>query len=77
MEHSQLHAPSCHPRPGSAHCVTCGDEAVPVVVLALLADDLARVAYDAESFEVDVSLVDAVAPGARLLVHGGVALGPA
>lgn len=64
----------CQQQPDGAHCVTCGDDAVEVVVLRLLANDTALAGLDATTLEVDVSLVEAVTPGDRLLVHGGVAL---
>jgi hydrogenase maturation factor len=58
------------------HCVTCGDEAVPMEVVRLdeerglalcAADDGAR-------HTVEIALVDPVQAGDRLLVHAGVAL---
>ncbi len=59
------------------HCITCSDEALRVRVLSV--DEKASLALVslAESGtpeEIDISLVDAVAPGDFLLVHGGVAL---
>jgi hydrogenase expression/formation protein HypC len=68
------HPQQCHAQPDADHCVTCGDDAVEVVVLGLLADATALVGLDAATLEVDISLVEAVQPGDRLLVHGGVAL---
>lgn len=57
------------------HCVTCSDEALPARVLSVNeAAALAQVEVGGITEEVDVSLVDAVAPGDLLLVHGGVAL---
>jgi hydrogenase maturation factor len=59
----------------SGHCVTCSDEALPVRVLHV--DEslaLARVEVGGETVEVDVSLLDEVLAGHRILVHGGVAL---
>jgi len=61
---------------GSQHCITCGDDGVPMTVvrvdavraLALCADD------DGQRETVEVALVDPVAPGDRLLVHAGTAL---
>jgi hydrogenase maturation factor len=58
------------------HCVTCGDDGVPMRVvrvddaraLALCADE------DGDRMTVEVELVGAVAPGDRLLVHAGTAL---
>jgi hypothetical protein len=57
-------------------CVTCSDEALPARVIEfdpILS--LATVEVNGRTIEVDVSLVDGVAPGQLLLVHGGVALG--
>jgi hydrogenase maturation factor len=59
----------------SSHCVTCGDDGVPMRVLkiddardlALCADD------DGEHHTVEIALVD-TAVGAEVLVHAGVAL---
>lgn len=63
------------------HCITCSDEVLPAHVLSI--DEAANLAVvvvgsDATATtEADISLVDAVAPGDVLLVHGGVALGHA
>ena len=62
----------CH----SDHCITCGDEGIPMTVLridetralALCADD------EGAKSSVQIELVDPVAPGDSLLVHAGVAL---
>ena len=59
----------------SDHCITCGDDGVPMSVLrideqrglALCADD------DGSKSTVEIALVD-VAPDDRVLVHAGVAL---
>ncbi len=58
------------------HCLTCSDEALPARVLGInQATGQALVALqDTEVVEVDVSLVEGVAPGDWLLVHGGVAV---
>lgn len=57
------------------HCITCSDEALPARVLSINeAAALAQVTVGGVTEEVDISLVDAVAPGDLLLVHGGVAL---
>jgi hydrogenase assembly chaperone HypC/HupF len=61
---------------GSGHCVTCGDDGVPMRVvridevrgLALCADD------DGSRQTVETALVEPVAPGDTLLVHAGTAL---
>ena len=58
------------------HCITCGDVAVELRVVAV--DEAAGLARcrDAEGAESDVEtlLVAPVAPGERLLVHAGTAL---
>lgn len=60
---------------GSGHCITCADEAVEVCVLAIdEATSLACVAVAGVEAEIDVSLVNDVAPGDKLLVHAGAAL---
>ena len=60
------------------HCVTCSDEAVPVTVLELCDDGIARVDTGLGVEEVSVALVDA-AVGDVVLVHAKeaiVSLGP-
>lgn len=60
---------------GEGVCLTCSDEALPARVLSVSEEaGLALVEIDGTLTEVDVSLVDAVAPGDWLLTHGGVAL---
>lgn len=67
--------PTCELGP-EGHCITCSDEAVQVQVLSVdEAAGLACVTVQDTTEEVDISLVDSVAPGDRLLVHGGVAIG--
>lgn len=57
------------------HCVTCSDEAVPVVVVRLLGDGLADVDTGGGRLErVSVALVDADA-GDTVLVHAKEAIG--
>jgi hydrogenase maturation factor len=66
-------APRCGP---DEHCITCGDEAARMRVLAVEgASGLARCAADdgGES-DVDTALVEPVAAGDSVLVHAGVAL---
>ena len=62
---------SCH---GDV-CITCSDQAVPMVVEALDAATGLATCVDAEGArsEVDVTLVDA-AVGATVLVHAGAAI---
>ncbi len=57
------------------HCITCSDEALPVRVLRV--DQEARFALvmlKNTTEEIDITLVEDVAPGDILLVHGGVAI---
>ena len=57
------------------HCITCSDEALHVHVLYV--DDengLAQVTLDGTEEVIDISLVENIAPGDVLLVHGGVAI---
>jgi hydrogenase maturation factor len=53
------------------HCTTCSDEGVPMRVLEVGADGLARCEG---GVEVMTELVGPVAPGDEVLVHAGVAL---
>lgn len=55
-------------------CITCGDEAVEVTVLALEDGDLALVDTGAGRERVSVMLVEAHV-GDRILVHAGEAIG--
>jgi hydrogenase assembly chaperone HypC/HupF len=60
---------------GEGVCLTCSDEALPARVLSVSEDaGLALVEINGAQTEIDVSLVEAVAPGDWLLAHGGVAL---
>ena len=65
-------APSCD----ANHCITCGDDGVPMSVLRLdAAAGLAACAGDdGDITVVDTTLVDPVAVGDRVLVHAGVAI---
>jgi hydrogenase maturation factor len=58
------------------HCITCSDEGMPMRVLALDPErSLALCAgEDGERATVEVSLLEAVAPGDVVLVHAAVAL---
>jgi hydrogenase maturation factor len=60
----------------SSHCVTCGDDAIPLRVLAVdETSGLARCADEAGAeSEVEIALVEPVVPGDTLLVHAGTAL---
>ena len=58
------------------HCVTCSDEALPAKVLRIDEQSgLALVTVKDATEEIDITLVDNVAPGDILLVHGGLAIG--
>jgi hydrogenase maturation factor len=68
-------APHCDHTTG---CITCGDEAVPMEVIAV---DAARglalcatVDPEAAHSTVETALVEPVLPGERLLVHAGTAI---
>ena len=54
----------------SDHCITCSDEGVPMRVLTIEDDGLAR----CDGGDVMTELVGTVVPGDTLLVHAGVAL---
>jgi hydrogenase maturation factor len=61
----------------SGHCITCGDDGVPMSVARI---DRQRglalcVAEDGERTTVETALVEPVAPGDRVLVHAGTAIG--
>ncbi len=57
------------------HCLTCSDEAIPVKVLSVnQATGMALVEVSNQTEEVDITLVEDVAPGDMLLAHGGVAI---
>jgi len=56
-------------------CITCSDQAVLVKVWRVNDEaGLALVVAGDETEEIDISLVDEVAPGDTLLAHGGVAI---
>jgi hydrogenase expression/formation protein HypC len=57
------------------HCITCSDEALQVRVLSVDEENgLAQVTLNGMSEEIDITLVESIAPGDVLLVHGGVAI---
>ena len=61
---------------GEGHCITCSDEAVQMRVVSVNEENgVALVIVDGVKEEVDVTLVEEIAPGDLLLVHGGVAIG--
>jgi len=57
-------------------CITCGDVAVPLRVIALDRERGLALCADAEGRRetVEIALVDPVAPGEQLLVHAGTAI---
>ncbi|HWQ11713.1 MAG TPA: HypC/HybG/HupF family hydrogenase formation chaperone [Roseiflexaceae bacterium] len=55
-------------------CVTCADQALRATVLQIHEAGLALVALADETVEIDITLVDDIAPGDQVLVHGGVAI---
>jgi len=61
---------------GSEHCITCGDDGVPMTVVAV--DEPRGLALcageDGERATIEIALVAPVTAGDRLLVHAGVAL---
>jgi hydrogenase expression/formation protein HypC len=63
----------CHPTDG---CITCGDEAVALDVLAVDEQRGLALCADAEGRHttVEVALVAPVQPGEALLVHAGTAI---
>jgi hydrogenase expression/formation protein HypC len=64
-----MNVPECH----DDVCVTCSDQAIPVTVVRLLADDLAVVATGRGEEEVSVALVSAEV-GDTILVHASEAI---
>jgi hydrogenase maturation factor len=60
----------------ATHCITCGDEAIPLTVVKVDADrELALCQNaDGERTTVEIALVAPVAPGDELLVHAGTAI---
>jgi hydrogenase maturation factor len=61
---------------GSEHCITCGDDGVPMSVLRVDAGRGLALCEDAEGghHTIEIALVDPVAAGDALLVHAGTAL---
>jgi len=69
-----------HPSPdtvcGSTHCITCGDDGEPMIVLKV-DDELGLAVCEAEDgseSSVEIALIDEVATGDRVLVHAGTAI---
>ena len=58
------------------HCITCSDEALPVKIVSInQTTGLALVEVQNVIEEIDITLIDDVAVGDTVLVHGGVAIG--
>jgi hydrogenase maturation factor len=66
-------APHCDHTTG---CITCGDEAIAMEVVAVDAERGLALCADegAERSTVETALVEPVVPGDRLLVHAGTAI---
>jgi len=60
----------------SDHCVTCGDDGVPMTVVRVDAERVLALCEDAEGARsaVEIALVEPVSPGDVLLVHAGTAI---
>jgi hydrogenase maturation factor len=57
-------------------CITCSDEAIAVTVQRIDQETgVAFVTVEDTTEEVDITLIDDVAEGDVILVHGGVAIG--
>jgi hydrogenase assembly chaperone HypC/HupF len=63
---------------GSDHCITCGDDGIPMTVVRVDAPKGLAVCADDTGAEatVEISLVAPVDHGDRVLVHAGVAIAP-
>jgi HupF/HypC family len=76
---AQVHGPRVTAVPPACdehHCVTCGDDGVPMTVLKIDTQrGLALCATEDDRHEtVETALVEPVAPGDALLVHAGTAI---
>jgi hydrogenase maturation factor len=69
-----MHCESDHPD----HCITCGDEAIPLTVLRV--DDERGLALcqdtSGQHTTIEIALVGPVRPGDGLLAHAGTAIAP-
>jgi hydrogenase expression/formation protein HypC len=63
---------------GSDHCITCGDDGIPMTVVRVDAATGLAVCADGAQAEsvVEISLVCPLDVGDRVLVHAGVAIAP-
>ena len=57
------------------HCITCGDEGIPMRVIELRAGITVCTDHDQARHQIAIDLVEPVAIGDELLVHAGVAIG--
>jgi hypothetical protein len=58
------------------HCVTCGDDGVPMRVVRVDTDRMLALCEDGDGARssVEIALVEPVAPGDTVLVHAGTAI---
>jgi hydrogenase maturation factor len=56
------------------HCITCGDDGIPMRVVGLRASDAICVDQDGERHEVAVDLIGELELEQTILVHAGVAI---
>jgi hydrogenase assembly chaperone HypC/HupF len=66
------HVAACDAADG--HCITCGDEGIPMRVIAASGAEADCVDEARERHQVATDLVGPVAPGDEVLVHAGVAI---
>jgi hydrogenase maturation factor len=58
------------------HCITCSDEGISMQIVSVSEEGAVCVDEDGSMHEgIAVELVEPVAPGDRVLVHAGVAIG--
>jgi len=60
----------------SSHCVTCGDDGIPMTVVLVDTDRMLALCEDDDGARssVEIALVEPVAPGDTVLVHAGTAI---
>jgi hydrogenase assembly chaperone HypC/HupF len=61
-------------RVGEEHCITCGDEGIPMRVIELRGGDAVCSDEESTRHQVAIDLVGPVEPGDGVLVHAGVAI---
>ncbi len=61
----------------SGHCLTCSDAATPMRILAVGPDSAVCADDSGRRHDVVIDLIGDAVPGATVLVHAGVAIGPA